>query len=280
MIRYFQPEGSLKNIVSAILYLEGLGTGLALQRVYQNIIINIGDPFYTSDPYADEAARTTSSGVWINGKHEYPFILENPGKAAFYVVAVKAGMLPCLIDIPVSETNERALPAELWTSHNLHELRESLLVSNSPDANFQLIEAFFTRMLMPSKLPDPGIIEYINRSLETDTVEDMCRRLGYSRKWVWTTVKKAFGSPLKNMQGIIRFNQHLTNIATVPEAPLSGLHGFYDQAHFINDFKRRTGMTPKYYQLLCRRFPDTRNHPNFINIDKETFLQFRREQGF
>lgn len=280
MIRHFQPEGSLKNIVSAILYLEDIGTGLALQRVYQNIIINIGDPFYTSDPYADEAVCTSSSGVWINGKHEYPFMLENPGKAAFYVVAVKPGMLPGLIDIPVSDTNEKALPAESWTSHNLHELRQALLASNDLEVNFQMIGAFFTRMLMPSKLPDAGIIEYINRSLETDTVEDICRRLGYSRKWVWAMVKRSFGSPVKNMQGIIRFDRHLAAIAEATEASLSGLHGFYDQPHFINDFKRRTGMTPKHYQLLCRRFQNTRRHPNFIDINKETFLQFRREQGF
>ena len=280
MIRHFQPKGSLKNIVSAILYLEGIGTGLALQRVYQNIIINIGDPFYTSDPYADEAIRTTSSSVWINGKHEYPFMLENSGKAAFYVVAVKAGMLASLIDIPVSDTNEKALPAESWTSHNLHELRQALLVSNDLDVNFQMIEAFFTRMFMPTKLPDASIIECVNRSLETDTVEDMCRRLGYSRKWVWAMVKKSFGSPLKNMQGIIRFDHHLAAISAATGASLSGLHEFYDQSHFINDFKRRTGMTPKHYQLLCRRFQNTRHHPNFIDINKETFLQFRREQGF
>lgn len=280
MIRLFQPEGPLKNVVSTILYMEGLGTGLALQRVYQNILINIGDPFYTSDPYADAAARTTSAGVWINGKHERPFMLENPGRAAFYVLAVKPGMLAGLIDLPVCETNEKALPAESWTSHNLQELRESLSESDNPEANFSSIEALFTRMLVPSKLPDARIIDYINRSMETDTVEDMCGRLGYSRKWVWLTVTKAFGSSLKNMQGIIRFNQHLATIAAAPEAPLPGLHTFYDQAHFVNDFKRRTGMPPKHYQLLCRRFPDTRLHPNFIDIRRETFLQFRMEQGF
>jgi AraC-like DNA-binding protein len=206
-------------------------------------------------------------------------MLENPGRVAFYVLTVKPGMLAGLIDIPVCETNEKALPAESWTTHNLQELRRSLLASDNLEANFSSIETFFTRMLRPSKLPDAHIIEHINRSLEVDTVEDICGRLGYSRKWVWKTVKKAFGSSLKNMQGIIRFNQHLTTIAAAPEAPLSGLHGFYDQAHFINDFKRRTGMTPRHYQLLCRRFPDTRRHSNFIAISKETFLQFRMEHG-
>jgi AraC-like DNA-binding protein len=280
MIRQFQPEGHLKNVVNAILYLEGLGTGLALQRVYQNILINIGDPFYTSDPYKEGAARTSSDGVWINGKHEYPFILENPGRVSFYVVSVKPGMLGGLIDIPVSETNELALDAESWTSHNLKELRQSLKESEDIERNFRTIEAYLTRVFMPDKFPDPLIVDYINLALPSETVEDMCAHLGRSRKWIWTTVIKAFGSPIKQMQGIIRFNQHLQTIAQAPEATLSGVHKFYDQAHFINDFKRRTGMTPKHYQLLCRRFPDTRHHANFINISKETFLQFRLEQGF
>jgi methylphosphotriester-DNA--protein-cysteine methyltransferase len=86
-----------------------------------------------------------------------------------------------------------------------------------------------------------------------------------------------FGSPVKEMQGIIRFDRHLAAIAAKPDSPLGDIHTFYDQAHFINDFKRRTGLTPRQYRQLCIRYPEVRRHPNFVPIPRETFLQFYQE---
>lgn len=90
----YLPQGLLKEFVGAIIHLEDMGTGIALQRVYQTIIINTGSNFYTSDLYKIEPAKEHLPVIWINGQHERPFALENPEKTSMYVIGVKPGMLP------------------------------------------------------------------------------------------------------------------------------------------------------------------------------------------
>lgn len=271
------PNEPLRHFVDGIIYIEGTGNGLAFQRVYQNILINLGDNFFTSDPYTDTETENKSL-VWINGRKVSPFLLENHGTTRFYVVGVRPGMLSFFCTLPVHETNERALSFEQWTTTDMRGLRTQLL-GLTPDEGFAAIEAHFTSII--THVNNPALLDYIrviSQMLPLHTVEEMCCRLKCTRKKLWTDVKKYFGASVKEMQGIIRFDQHLAAIAKHADKPLSQIHEFYDQAHFINDFRRRTGMTPKNYKAFCLAFPSTRTHPNFVPLTRETFLQFRAEK--
>jgi hypothetical protein len=75
----YTPKGILNKLAGSIVYLEDLGTGIALQRVFQTIIINLGSNFWVSDPYKDSPPREHTATIWINGKHERPFMLNSPG---------------------------------------------------------------------------------------------------------------------------------------------------------------------------------------------------------
>jgi AraC-like DNA-binding protein len=278
MLKILVPQGPLKDFVGAILYLEDLGTGLALQRVYQNIIINAGDSFSTSDPFRVGAAVENKSTIWINGKHESPFYLENMGKPAFYVIGVRPGMLRYFISVPVSETNDKALPAEVWAQSSIHTLRDTLLRSNDIASNLLKIEDYFEDLIRHVNTSLLAPVQCISGLLPVMTAGEIARKMGYTRKRLWTTVTEHFGSSVKEMQGIIRFDRHLAAMAENPDSHLGDIHTFYDQAHFINDFKKRTGLTPKQYRQLCIKYPEIRHHPNFLPIiPKETFLQFYQE---
>lgn len=272
------PGEPLRHFVNGIVYIEGNGSGLAFQRVYQNILINLGDNFFSGNPYIN-ATTENKSLVWINGRQLSPFFLENPGTSRFYVIAVKPGMLSFFCTLPVNETNDKALSFEHWTTTDMLSLRTRLL-NVTPEEGFTAIEEHFTALI--AHIINPALLDYIqviSKMLPHHTVEEMCSELQCTRKRLWTDVKKYFGASVKEMQGIIRFDQHLAAIAHYADKPLSQIHNFYDQAHFINDFKQRTGMTPKNYKALCLAFPSARHNPNFIPLTKETFLQFCGSNG-
>jgi AraC-like DNA-binding protein len=274
VIQSYVPTGPLKELVYAILYVRGLGTGLALQRVYQNIIINVGGNFHTSSPFEDDTPTENKATVWINGKHETPFYLGHNGTPEFYILAVKQGMLPFFTSVPVRDTNETALPAEVWGPTSIIALQQELQMSNDVASNFAAIERHFTH-----EVPEPSAgvlkkIAFLADALPTHTVAQLCHVTGYTRKRLWQEVLKHFGSSIKEMQGIIRFDNHLKAISENTQKNFSALHTFYDQAHFIHDFKSRTRLTPNQYRLLCNHYTQIRRHPNFIPINKETFLQF------
>ncbi|MDJ1484119.1 hypothetical protein QNI16_26715 [Cytophagaceae bacterium YF14B1] len=268
------PKGILKEFVGSIVHLNGLGTGIALQRVYQTIVINIGANFFNSDPYTTEPSKEHLPAIWINGKHEHPFALENPGVISLYVIGIKPGMLPYFSRVPVVETNSQALCATYWAESDIFTLRERLLESTDVQTGFELIEAYFISRLEGKNFLLLPKIHYLSKAITNNTVAEICATMGCTRKKLRTDAIQYFGAPVKNMQGIIRFGQHLTAIASQPHQSLSSLHSFYDQAHFIKDFKVRTGMTPGQYRLLCQKYSQIRYNPNFIPLPKETFLQF------
>ncbi|SDF04924.1 helix-turn-helix domain-containing protein [Chitinophaga filiformis] len=268
------PTGALAKFVNAIIYLEDYGSGLALQRVYQNIIINLGDNFWTSDPYTYQKGTENKSPVWINGKHETPLMIENYGKVKFFVIAVKPGLLPYFISTAVSATNEKALSYQYWSSDNIISLRKRLLSHDNIQSCFAEIEDYFEAIISKHQHTIPSHITYLPTALKDYNVDEICKQLGFTRKKLWKEVNLYFGSSVKTMQGIIRFDKHLAEMANDNGKSLSAIHDFYDQPHFNNDFKRRTGLTPRQYKMLCQRYPDARHTPNFIPLTKETFLQF------
>jgi AraC-like DNA-binding protein len=61
---------------------------------------------------------------------------------------------------------------------------------------------------------------------------------------------------------IVRFHRMLGRVSRAPEirwAEIAAGHGYYDQSHFIHDFRDFTGMTPSAY--LARRGPDLHHIP-------------------
>jgi AraC-like DNA-binding protein len=273
---YF-PKGILKEFVDSIAYINGdiMGNGVAFPRMHQVIIINLGSNFNSSDVYnISTPGLEVNETVWINGKHDAPFMLGNKGGMAMYAIGLKLGMLPWFANLPTSETNDQAVGAENWTSREIFNLRLQLLECADVNAGFLLIENFLLNMLRHRDLSNLEKIKWLGQSIYTNSVNDICRTLGVTRKRLRKEAILYFGSPVKSIQGVIRFNQTLARIANSPNSSLSSLHEYYDQSHFINDFKTRAGITPLQYKRLCQQFPDIKYTPNFIPLKKETFLQF------
>lgn len=273
---YF-PKGILKEFVDSIAYISGdiMGNGVAFPRMHQVIIINLGSNFNSSDVYdISKQGFEVSETVWINGKHDTPFMLGNKGSMAMYAIGLKLGMLPWFANLPTSETNDLAVGAENWTSREIFYLRQQLLECMDVNAGFLLIEKFLLNILRHRDLSDLEKIKWLGQSIHTNSVNDICRTLGVTRKRLRNEATHYFGSSVKSIQGVIRFNQTLARIANSPNSSLSSLHEYYDQSHFINDFKARAGITPLQYKRLCQQFPDIKYTPNFIPLKRETFLQF------
>jgi len=280
----------LQEFVYSIHFISGKesGTGVAFPRMHQVIIINLGSHFSSSDIYSPVApVRETSSAVWVNGKQDDPFLLGNTGVTAMYAIGLKLGMLPYFANLPAIETNNLALGAENWTSREIFDLQEQLLGCSNVTEGFLLIERYLLSFLKGRDFSDLQRVKWLGKSMYTQTVEELCRNLGMTRKRLRSEAQFYFGGSVKNIQGIIRLNRTLATIAAAmtggtgnrAEASLSSLHEYFDQSHFIHDFKARTGITPLQYRRLCQQFPFIAKTPNFIALPRETFLQFISGEG-
>jgi AraC-like DNA-binding protein len=201
-------------------------------------------------------------------------MLENSGITAMYVIGLKYGMLPWLTGLPAIETNELSVGAEHWAPKDMYDLREQLLACENIHKGFVLIEEYLTRLLLKKDMANQAKITWLSQAIHTSQVSAICRTLGVTRKKLRSETQYFFGDSVKHLQGILRFNNTLHDIAHAPHQTLSALHTYYDQSHFINDFKARAGITPLQYKKLCKLYPAIKHTPNFISLNRETFLQF------
>ncbi|MDP4252632.1 MAG: helix-turn-helix domain-containing protein [Bacteroidota bacterium] len=277
--RIYHPQGLLRDFVDALYFLSGeeMGTGVAFPRTNQTIIFNVGSRFTVSGVYdAKTGRKEESSPVWINGKQDLPFMLGNQGVTAMYVIIVKLGMLPFFAGLPASATNEQTVGAEHWTgpSDAIFDLQDQLLACPTIEGGFNLIAKFLENHLSKQDRGPLDKVKWLGRAVHTMRVNEICRAMGVTRKRLREDALYYFGGSVKNIQGILRLNNTLSAIARQPEQSLSSLHEYYDQSHFINDFRARTGITPLQYKRLCSQFPAIKHTPNFLPMSRETFLQF------
>lgn len=272
LLQVYHPRGIVKEVVENITFLSGNSNGIAFPRMHHVIIINMGSPFSTAPVFGAPVQHHDT--IWINGKHDQPFILTNHNTTAFYAIGLKAGMLPWLATVPAIETNDQALGAGNWAPAAIYGLRNRLQEAKDISEGFILIEEYLAQVLLHRNFANHKKIQWLGKAMHTHRVEEICRQLGVTRKKLRSDTQHYFGDSVKNIQGILRFNNTLYDIAHNTGQSLSSLHTYYDQSHFINDFKARAGITPLQYKKLCAEFPFIKHTPNFIALERETFLQF------
>lgn len=112
-------------------------------------------------------------------------------------------------------------------------------------------DAFFNDLVAAAPPPDP-IIERMQQALVSgniDTVQDFANELCLTERTLARLCLKVFGFSPKRLLRRQRFLRTLAEIGDRLDQPLSSLldGGYYDQSHFIREFKSYMGMTPQAY---------------------------------
>lgn len=79
----------------------------------------------------------------------------------------------------------------------------------------------------------------------------MASAAGVSSRHLDRLFARHLGVPPKTLGTVLRFQRALTSLMREPEGTLADVAasaGYFDQAHFIKDFKRMTGGVPRGYR--------------------------------
>lgn len=118
------------------------------------------------------------------------------------------------------------------------------------------LDAHFSAKLAEDRAPDP-VIARTHRALmvgDIGDVEKFAAEVGLPVRTLQRLCRRTFGFAPKPLLRRQRFLRTLDQISRAGDRPLSeGLDvGYYDQAHFIKDFRSFMGMTPTAYFALPR----------------------------
>jgi AraC-like DNA-binding protein len=100
-------------------------------------------------------------------------------------------------------------------------------------------------------------IEKITTSKGRITVKELEKKTGYSSRWLNMKFNDRIGVSPKNLSSIIRFKQYYQPFINGNEKSFlknDFYELYYDQSHFIKDFKRFTGLPPTKFEKQTNDF--------------------------
>jgi AraC-like DNA-binding protein len=129
-------------------------------------------------------------------------------------------------------------------------LEEQLAEAKTDDARVRLVEKFLI-LRMSHAQPDKLVfnaLALIHQSGGNIRIRDLAGQLHTSQSPLEKRFRAVIGASPKKFASIVRFKNALRSYR--PTESLTGLSyeaGFYDQAHFIREFKTFTGDTPESF---------------------------------
>jgi AraC-like DNA-binding protein len=166
------------------------------------------------------------------------------GDEPLFGVRFRPGMWPALIGVPAAEFTDRILDlASIW-GKRATSLAGQLAEASSPACAARAIAA----AIPPAKPPDAfaGALVWMERRRGTVTMDELAAHAGLSPRQLRRLALDRTGLSPKFLARVLRFRHAQARIAAArqPFADLALECGYYDQAHFINEYRTFSGRTP------------------------------------
>lgn len=179
-----------------------------------------------------------------------PLALQPNDHLGFIAVRFRAGMLHRFTAVPAPELMDSARPlAELWGCEAA-ELAERIADADSFAARAQLVQDFLLRRL--SCKPADRLVEQAVAAIYRDcadiSIEHLAARLGSGRRQLERRFRQLTGQTPVEVRRVSRLQKTvrallLDSSARCADTALA--HGYYDQAHFIRDFRELAQDSPQ-----------------------------------
>ncbi|MCQ3935915.1 MAG: hypothetical protein DPW18_02590 [Chloroflexi bacterium] len=270
IFRSHRPAFPLSGFIEAFFYFEGLSPAHSLERFLPDgnteLLIDLTDaPQHIHDNVTLKAIQTCRR-AWVSGVRTRPITIPSGRGSRMMVAAFKKGTAHPFYPFPMSELTDSVVMADLVFGNSILDLREQLLAAKTVGEMFCRVEMFLLgrgkRRLHSEE--SSRCVEYsVARILHQPTMvnlQDLSDQIGYSQKHFIELFKKQVGVTPKQYLRITRFQKAIQEMENASSFDWSGLareSGFYDQAHFIHDFKDFSGFTPGEY---VKRKGDTLNY--------------------
>lgn len=100
-----------------------------------------------------------------------------------------------------------------------------------------------------NKLLEEAIV-YIREQNGNATITEIARQLKVNYKWLERNFSYYIGVTPKSYGCLVRFIHAYADLTSTPQKDMMGIateNGYYDQSHFIREFRQFTGKTPLQY---------------------------------
>lgn len=248
------PQGPLAASIEQMFYLDAYQPNHEVERLVPDGSINLvieldGRKRYIFDNET-MAPVQTCTGAWISGVHQGYISISTPETELMAVRFFPVGCHP-IFHLPLHQLNNKVVAAEDIFGPDILHLRDQLIHTNKGEGKLDVLEEWLLARFRSDLLPPEEIQQAVNSISQNPTISHLKELLEgsqYSQKHFIHLFKKFVGPSPKIFQRIKRFAEAFPLIQQHQQINWTQLGldcGYYDQAHFIKDFKHFSGYNPK-----------------------------------
>jgi AraC-like DNA-binding protein len=256
LIRYhtIAPSPQLAKYVRYFWVLEGdiSGTAPYIHRTMASgcpeLFFHYKGIFDKLLPYG-KAEKSIASGISGPAQQFSRFsIKESFGMVGSYLYPFA---IPLFFKMPAAELVDEMPALSTLLGTEGRQLEEQVMLAASNNERVKIISAFLEKKLRYSK-EDGGVIDCISQiihSKENTSIQQLTDQYFLSAKQLERRFKTYCGLSPKRFARITRFQSAL-ELYSNKQMSLTGIAhdcGYYDQSHFIHDFRAFSGYHPKQY---------------------------------
>jgi AraC-like DNA-binding protein len=254
-IEEFKPCEGLKPFVE--LYWEGSfntnESGLLSMQMIPNGCLEL--IFHLNDLHCDlqnDNAWSQTPDYMIIGLFVQPYEVQFRNLVKVFAIRFKPEGIYNVFGVPASTIKERFEDMSMVFGSEFRDFSHRLREEKSVAAKIKRTESFLLNKLCGNKIE----MSYVNlaaeliRNKKGIKIEDLPDRVFISQRQLEREFKNKVGISPKHYLRITRVNEVLrllNNNHTIDLTSVAYHCGYFDQAHFINDFKKITGKKPTIY---------------------------------
>jgi AraC-like DNA-binding protein len=215
---------------------------------YATMVFHYGSP---SKFQKKNSSKYIEPNLVICGQQTNYYDLSLSGKTGMILVVFRPHGVKSFFNFPITELLNENLSLQDLIYNEAVELEDKLF--NSPNNNRRIIhlENFLVKRLIHNNEFDrvEHAIKMIENSKGQIKAQNIAQEVCLGIKQFERTFSKYVGIAPKKFASIIRF-QNVIQMNSKGKRSLSQIavdNGYYDQSHFIHDFKSLTGLTPKAF---------------------------------
>jgi AraC-like DNA-binding protein len=215
------------------------------------LVINLKEDATRTYDKHDIAQFDTMAGSVVCGIHTEFFVIDTAEQQLVMGVHFKPGGAFPFLNLPADELrNSHVALNDLWGGSAANELRERLLSAASLNERFQILEDALFRIAFKPLLQHGAVgyaLENFTRAPGLQKMSSVTDKIGISQRRFIEVFKQKVGVTPKAFCRVMRFQQAVQKIGSGAEIEWLDVAldcGYFDQAHFVHDFRSFAGMTP------------------------------------
>jgi AraC-like DNA-binding protein len=270
-----RPAPPLDCFVELLWACRGEPRPRGLERVLPigapQLVVNLTeDETRTYRETASGLVCSTTAGSIVTGITTRAQIIDTDEQAYTAGVAFRPGGTVAFAAVPGVELTDIDAPLDdVWSPRAVTRLRERLLEAPTLESMLDALEVALCETLRPGRR-HPAVAFAIDRFAAPDgmaRVSDVTDVIALSPKRFIERFKTEVGLTPKRYCRLLRFQAAVARAHRMNGeawADLAAACGYFDQAHFIHDFREFSGMTPGAYEAGRTPF---QNHVTFLQSE-------------